>query len=171
MRITKMMAENAARKLTRKQFDELELSRKLFKTKLTEHCFSLVHENVKKAFIDELLNKFLSLTSSSQLNGCGFSYDWMSLTHSIPSIGGNRINIQFENNSKIGKELFELYESNIKETDRLNKLKADIELALVSMKTLKRVEIEFPEALEFLPKNENTAIMVNINPIREQLKK
>lgn len=52
----------------------------------------------------------------------------------------------------------------------INSLKSEIEQALLSLVTFKRVSENFPEAVPFLPKIQNTSLVVDLSNLRNKIK-
>jgi len=166
-----MMAENASKMLTKEKVAKLNQSEIKVKEDLCAYVFSKLPEHIKKAFNDSEIKPYLRCTSQVRLIGCGFNYDYFSVDKIPLKNDDNSHYVSFENGDKFGMKFFKQVQDNKIEKARLEKLVQDIEQALINMKTLKRVSVEFPEAMEFLPKSEITAICVSVEPIRQELKK
>lgn len=171
MRITKYMAEEASKQLVKKKKEELDKKQSLLFKSLYEYLKPKCNKDALKLLKDESTKGLICSTSSVRIvSGCGFSYDYIYLSESLPHWNGNTFQIEFESKDPKGIEFYSLFNEVTSLKSDVKKLEQDITTALVNLKTLKRVSVEFPEALEFLPKSETTAICVNIKPIREKLK-
>jgi len=165
------MAENASKQLVYNKKQKLQEKRNNLSQAFYDYLLDGCDKTLVKLLKDEKTKGFIKSSSSVKIiSGCGFSWDNVGLIDSLPSWFGNTFQIQFDNNDKKGIELFKLF-TEVKELkQKVEKLEEDIIITLMNLKTLKRVQVEFPEAVQFLPSNETTALSVDIKPIREALK-
>lgn len=162
-RITKLIAENVAVKLTEKQALEI----KELKTELSNKFTEIYLKTVPKEILD--LHKkypdFIETRSSFQMSGNGFQYQSLSLNSSFPAK-----NHCFSPNEVDAKMLLKLLNEIDKKKSELSKLKTEVEALVFGLRTYAKVNSEFPEATPFLPKTITSALMVNISDLRKKLK-
>jgi len=162
-RITKLIAENVAAKLTEKQDSEI----KELKSELSNKFTDIYLKTIPKEVLDfhKKYPEFIETRSNMQISGNGFQYQSLSLNKSFPA--KNHI---FLPNEKDAKTLLSLVNEISDKKSEHSKLKQEIEVLLFGLRTYTKVNSEFPEATPFLPKTITSALMVNISDLREKLK-
>ncbi len=162
-RITKQIAENVTEKLVNKKRNELIQ----INDKISELATQIVLKNTPKEVLNlfKTRKNYFQSTSSVRFDNNDFKWEWFTLYETLPS-DNNHYPISDEES----KKMFDLINKRDKAKSDLRKLKSEIYQALINLKTFKRVESDFPEAFEFLPKNGSTALVVNVESIRKQLK-
>lgn len=109
--------------------------------------------------------KYFETRRSIQLSGNGWNWRSLSLGEQIPYTG-----CCFNPDEKDGDFLLKLKNSYDQKHKDLELLISEIETSLISLRTYKRVEENFPEAFAFLPKKITTSLSININDIRKKIK-
>ena len=166
MRITKSIAKDVAIKLVAKK-EEILKSKK-------ETISSILYEMVLKTIPKEVLDTqekhshFFTYAKEVSINGNGFDFKYFELKQKI--VSKNRYNIIFEPTPQQAKVLSKLINEYETEKQSIQSLRNKIEIALFNLRTYNKVSENFPEALTFLPKLQNTSIAVNFSDIRKQLK-
>lgn len=165
--ITKNVAESIGYKLTQKIADKIKIKR----SEISEIVSKIYLENLPKDIvsISEKHRKYFKVSHKIRCEGNGLNSIEITLTKSVISDGNWQLCIlpSVSEAKKILKIYNELQDLNEKEKE----LKKSIENTLLQLRTYKRIEAEFPEAFEFLPKDSvvNT-LAVPIEDIRSQLK-
>jgi vacuolar-type H+-ATPase subunit I/STV1 len=165
MRITKTDAQSIAIKLTEKKQNEV--------IKTQEDLAKLGYEIAKKRVPKDVMDLFakrkeyIESTSIVTLVGVGLSYERIDLKTSIPTSNGwsNVIQVTEEEARKVTKMTNAL--------DKMEKeaesLRAEVESALLSLKTHAKITEQFSEAVPFLPFKQKSEIVVCIKDIRKKL--
>jgi hypothetical protein len=166
MRITKQIANDVALKL-------LEKKREVLKEKEKNISFRLRHMVEKHIPICVLdLSKkepnYFTWSDNVSINGNGFNYKHFDLDKEVPS--KHRFNTLFEPNETEAKELSSLINMFEKEKEEIKNLQKEIEITLFNLRTYNKVSENFPEALPFLPKGQNTSLSLNLSDLRNKLK-
>lgn len=161
--ITKTQAREIAVKLTEYQQKELEGVTTEANKYFTEVYLSTLPECLKEAF--EKYPLFFRGRSSFQLCGNGFNWQSVSTSKSVPYI-----NNTFSPSKEEAAKLLLLINKVEAKRSELKRLIIEIEVALNSLKTFKRISESFPEASNYLSYKVNTALAVNLSEIREKLK-
>lgn len=163
--VTKAIAKEVAERMLTKKADEI----KNLINKRDFFILCICRKNIKKEILD-FYNKhkdYVRSTNQVTLNDNGFHGDYFYLNERIPSKNSSTMHVSMS--VKDSKELLPL----IDEIDGLEKqyksLKIDIENALLSLKTYKKVSEEFKEAYGYLPNKISTSLVINIDKIREKL--
>jgi hypothetical protein len=167
MRITKDVAESTAEKMTAKKSLELLEMRNLFSEKIRNLILKQVPKEIIEAF--EKHPNYINSIGYVYLYGIGFNGNSVKFTK-VPYMGDNRFEIKSEMGATELLKQFNKIEALEKE---IKDLKLEIETALYStLKTYKRVQESFPEALQYLPKlnNDKTALVVNLSSLRDKIK-
>lgn len=165
MTISKTLAENIAKKLCSKKYNEYQKS-------VTEKDTTIEKVYIKKipkdvmAFFNKNPKMIIS-TSSICINGGGFHYYHATLSKRLPEI------------SRINDELFTQTEKDafLKLKNKVDLLKREytdllqeVTNALLNLKTTKRIAEHFPEAIQYLPTSEKLELAINITDIRNKIK-
>jgi len=167
MNITRTIAEEVAQKLTAQKQREIKEMKGRLGMAVTLAYESTIPKEV--AILFDTHKDWMKKVSSVRLHGRGFNYETINLSKVLPSkkeeYSSQNMNVEKEYGDKWIKD-HQLIEKAQKE---LKTLVAEIENALIGLKTYKRVEENFPEAAKFLPQKGNTAIAINLSHIRNQL--
>ncbi|HYH13984.1 MAG TPA: hypothetical protein VD794_02120 [Flavisolibacter sp.] len=162
-RITKTIAEQVAIKLTEKKSYHLEVLKAQLEDLATNIKIGYIPTDVLKAYRKN--SKYFKSCTSEYFRGPGlghyesFRYN-QSLPHTSEGVKVNELEAQslIQQRDKI---------EDLQNT--INKIKLDVENALLALRTYNNVEKEFPEAFEHLPSRTTTALSININDVRKQL--
>lgn len=161
--ITKAIANEVAIKLTEKKQKEI----KKLNSELNAIFYDMVVSKIPKEVLDAYKNhkEYFNRRSDMQMIGQGWNWRYISFGCELPY---NKT--VFEPNSKQSDILVKLKNTIEEKTDARNKLISEIEVALFSLRTYKRVEESFPEATPFLPEKITNVLAVNISDIRQKIK-
>jgi hypothetical protein len=167
MRITKEQAERTAKLMTEKKSMQLRQMNLSFSAKIRELKANETPKEVLEVY--EKYPNYFNRTTSVYLRGVGFNTDYVNIV-SIPYKNDS----YFEITKEMGAtELLKEF-NKIQQLDKdIQSLRLEIETALYStLKTYKRVQESFPEALQYLPKlnNDKTALVVNLSSLRDKIK-
>lgn len=174
MNITKQMADDIASELTKPLITQIEK----LNNKFTEILYDLAKADIDPKLIAIYENpdfeKYINTTSYVRLRGCGFNYETRSCKSPLPISRNsfNQFELVWENNDPIGLSTFKLFDKIKDESKKLELLKFEIRTTLIELRTVKRVEKEFPEAFKFIkvPTKTTNQLLVNISPLRYKIK-
>lgn len=163
MRITKTIAENVAKELTKKLDEKI----KEHQDDLEKIASEIFEKSLPKGLMEAYSKfpKYISTRGGFQLVGNGADYELMSFGKQLPSIKSS-----FQASLKETQSLIGRYD-NIK---RLKKEKSELETnikeALLALKTYKKVEQEFPEAVQYLPESSScVTIAIPMKDLRGEI--
>lgn len=165
-RITKSLAEDVARKMVATRIEAANLKENIF--------LELLYEKVKNIIPKEVLDfygcytEFIRECSEIRVSGYGFNYQYFSLCKKLPTQDKYGI-IEYLPSEKDANELLsymDAYQLAYREAKELQK---EIETTLFNLRNYKSVQDNFPEAFEFLPKQQTTAIALNISDLRQKI--
>lgn len=157
MRITKEIAENAARKLLAKKREQNAAKEKQFNAALSEQYRSTVPIDVLIVF--ETYPSYISTSRYLHLYDNGNYIAQIVVSDDLPKKDGN-LNLQL-----ISADVKRF--RNIKaEEKRIDELQETISNALYDLRTMKNVEKHFPEAVQYIPSAQTTALAINLEPLR-----
>lgn len=161
--ITKTQAEEAAVKLTATQQKEYDKARKETQTCFTELYLATIPEEVKSLF--EKYPSYFVSRKEFQLHGNGFNWQHVNTLKEVPCAKR-----AYSPEPKEAEKLLKLLNIEAEKRSELEKLRSEIEIALNSLRTFKRIKESFPEASKYLSIKTSTALAVNLSEIREKLK-
>lgn len=161
--ITKTQAGEIAVKLTANQQKEYDKARKETQTFFTEKYLATVPEEVKTLF--EKYPSYFDSRKEFQLQGNGFNWQYVNTLKEVPCS-----KITYSPEPKEAEKLLKLLNIEDVKRNELKKLRSEIEVALNSLRTFKRINESFPEASKYLSIKTSTALVVNLSEIREKLK-
>lgn len=161
--ITKTQAQEIAVKLTTNQQKEYDKARKETQTFFTEKYLATIPEEVKNLF--EKYPSYFVSRKEFQLQGNGFNWQYVNALKEVPY--SNRT---YSPEPKEAEKLLKLLNIEDEKRIELIKLRSEIEIALNSLRTFKRINESFPEASKYLQIKTSTALAVNLSEIREKLK-
>lgn len=162
-RITKLIAENVAVKLTEKQNTEIKELKAELSNKFTEIYLKIIPQEVFNVFKKH--RNFFKERQSVQIAGNGFQWQSIEFNKSLPYT-----NSTFTPNENDAKLLLSLLDKIEDKKSELSKLKQEITALVFNLGTYAKVNSEFPEATPFLPIIKSTALMINISDLRKKLK-
>jgi len=120
------------------------------------------------------LKPWVKYQSGIKLIGSGWNHEPIKLLKSLPSKNNSGFyeTVDFQDNETIAKALvlFNRYQDF---TEEIKVLETDIANTLKMLKTTKRIQEQFPDAMQYLPKDKKptTALVVNTQSILERLNK
>lgn len=165
MRITKSDAASIALKLTEKKTAQL----KKLKTEISQLGYDVLKGQTNKSVFEfyERFPNYFKKIDCINITGKGLNHQRINLPKSLPCTETyNKTVLVDDKNAAKLSALFNQEETIEKE---INKLKTDIEVALLSLVTYAKITSEFKEAVPFLPFKEKNALVVNIADIRKKL--
>lgn len=161
--ITKTQAQEIAVKLTVNQQKEYDKARKETQTFFTEKYLATVPDEVKNLF--EKYPSYFDSSKEFQLQGNGFNWQYVQTLKEVPYSKRT-----YSPDPKEAEKLLKLLNTEDCKRAELKKLRSEIEIALNSLRTFKRINESFPEASQYLTIKTSTALAVNLSEIREKLK-
>ena len=165
-RVTRTMAENAAEQLAKKAYDEkVAEARQELKT----IGLAMYEKYIPKAVRDAAKSHIEVLEDTSQLRFIvegASSWDYIGIYYdeSFPRLRAIVLNANDWKKLRKQEELVRSLEKEQREYC------ADVENALVNLRTEKNVREQFPEALPYMSFTTCTALVPNIDKLRLQLK-
>jgi len=165
MRITKQIADDVAKKLTEKKSKELEeLKSKLSDLVKKEYDKKIPTEVIELA---KLYPSYFDFNRYVRLNGNGWSYKNIELKGTVISQNGSS---HLEPDNKASLAIKSISDKVDDMNANISRLKTDVSNAIYNLRTYAKVSENFPEAISFLPKQQNTALQLNISDIKQRLK-
>tara|TARA_R110000772_G_C13170340_1_gene426984 strand:- start:50 stop:562 length:513 start_codon:yes stop_codon:yes gene_type:complete len=166
-RITKQIAEDVTKALLSKRREELKKVKDEYKGIIEHHILSLLPKKVLEVFSDPTTKNFLNTSCNFYISGQGISRTYESISQYLPYVGGNAsVELPKGASTKVEK----LMDKAKKMEDNIYSLKNEINASLLALGTFKRVQEQFPEAAEFLPKTSMpTSLVVNISKLRTKI--
>ena len=166
MRITKQIASDVAFKMLTKKREQLK-SKKVSISEKLEH---MILKTIPMGILDfsKKHPDYFKWADDVSINGNGFNYKHFDLNKNVVSI--SRYRVAFEPNEQEAKELSNLINSYEKQEKELKELQNEIEITVFNLRTYNKVSENFPEALPYLPKGENTSLTINLSDLRQKLK-
>jgi hypothetical protein len=163
MNITKAIATEVAEKLIQKQGLELNELKDSLKVKFEKIVIDATPKDVVDFY--KKYPNYVETRQSFQLSGNGFDYKYLNTKSSIPAFKSS-----FQPNERDAIILHGILNEIDKKEKEYKKLFSEIEIALFSLRTYKRVEETFPEAFLLLPNKITTSLSVNISDLRQKIK-
>ena len=161
-RITKAMAEAAAKELNKLAFDARIKKAKNDLQQLCEHFVrKYIPEQVRECGVTYLESYDHEKRQEFTTEGLGgYNYKCVYLSYEHPKY--NRINLSAHDfhDLDVADKLVRDLESDSR------KYEDDVYIALVNLRTKRNVEEQFPEALPYLDFTECTALVPNLMPLR-----
>jgi hypothetical protein len=166
-RITKSLAESIASSLLAKKKEKISHKRQELKEKVTQVIEQTIPEDVLK--FHESNQDWMRGSQDFRLqgDGTGTDYTHYRTTKTLPSNSQyNWVKIP----DKSHNEVMNLHSKIDKMESDLKKARFEVETAIFNLRTYSNLEKEFPEAAKYLPKNGTTALVVNIDKVRQLIK-
>lgn len=161
--ITKVIASEVAIKLTAKKQKEINLLRTELREEFESIYLKTIPTEVLKCF-EKFPNYFESRNEIS-VSGNGLNWQRLFFTRKLPVNSGTYLPNKVDAESLLKKE------NNIQDRNKeILKLRTEIEIALFSLRSYKRIIEQFPEAQPFLPEKISNALAINISDIQSKLK-
>lgn len=165
-RITKQIANAVANQLVLPKRQDVQNQENKLKGIATGIYLKSIPTEVMQQF--EKYPSYFKKRISFELKEHGFNYERFSLEKNLPENSENYyIQVTAGDSSILRIEKDKVQDM----TDELNRLRLDIENAIFNLRTYNNVEKEFPEAFKLLPKQQTTALIVNLKDIRCKLDK
>lgn len=163
--ITKTQAQEIAVKLTETHKKDYDKACKETQSFFTEKYLATIPEEIKTLF--EKHPSYFTSRKEFQLQGNGFSWQYIETLKEVPFSKRTH-----SPEPKEAEKLLKLLNTEDEKRNELRKLRTEIELALNSLRTFKRINESFPEANKYLIIKTKTSIAVtlNLSEIREKLK-
>ena len=134
-----------------------------------------VREAVAEAYLNHLPDEvvvlfrsrpqYVNTTGSLRIDGNGFNNEYYRLFRTVPQ-GESNLFLPKPGEAKILREAIDRVAT---EEAKLKELKRDIYNALITLKTVKRISEQLPEAIPFLNIKTSTAITLNLSDLRKRL--
>jgi len=165
-RITKQIAEDVAIKLLAKKYSEIKTLKEELSDKVKAAYDKTIPEDVVELSIK--YPSFFEFRSYVRINGNG--WNWQNIDLSTRVISKTNNSAVFEPEVELANGLKKLHNKITDKETEVRNLRSETENTLYSLRTYAKVSEVFPEAVVFLPKHENTSLIVNVNELREKLK-
>jgi polyhydroxyalkanoate synthesis regulator phasin len=161
--MSKQLAETIATQLTKESKEKIQ---KLSK-EISEFCEKIIIKKTPKEIMElyKTNKEYLQLSVCFYFSGKGLNYTVITLTKSLPY--SNSRNIILED--KDAEHLVNLLNKGKIKKDETNKLFNEIVNNLLVLKTSKKIEENFPEAFELIPKTQ-ALVCTNTNEVRLKIK-
>lgn len=156
-RITKAIAEAVAKEMVAPLREKLKIFEKenIIDTFSNWYVANRIPKRVWEIHLDSKINsEFINTKREFSLKGFGFDFERIILEESLPvPTESYYYSLTFsEKESKFANDLFKSFSQKIKKEEKIKKLEADIKATLLRLGTFKKVELEFPQAVEFINK-------------------
>lgn len=161
--ITKTIAKAVATKLVEKQSQKVQD----LKIELGNYFTNEYQNTLPRVVLEGFKNhpNFFNTCKSFSMTGHGFNWETITANKSLPCTSSSKT---FD--ETVLRELRKKYDA-VKDAKKLvETLIFEIETALLNLKTYSKINANFPEATPFLPIKTDTALMVNVDNIRNKLK-
>lgn len=164
-RITIQIAKDITTALLSKKHNEYEGVRLEYKGLIENHILANTPVKILEIFNDSSLKRYLKTDQSISISGPGIKHAYETLTNTVPTKGSG-IELPKELASKVEK----LIQKSDKMWNEIKELRNEINASLLALGTFKRVQEQFPEAAQFLPKTSvSTSLVVNVSKLREKI--
>lgn len=162
--VTKEIAKEIAKILTAKKADKVEKMEKSFSNKVLAAYNKSLPQSIRAAFKSH--PQYFRGGSYINLSGNGWSHRQVSLgDRVVHPKDGAYWSPQAEVNQMLTKLDYEIQDAK----KEIATLVTEIESALLSLRTYKRIEEKFPEAFKVIPEKVSTALIVNLDEVRAKL--
>lgn len=166
MRITKTIAEWVAKQLTQPKRLEQWAIRNKRSELVRAYYLNQLPDDILKLY--NTYPNYFKKTTSTRIDAPGLSgnYNSYSLGTALPEKHGSCLVIS----AKDAEPIIEFDNIDVSMGKEIETLQANIESALLSLRTYNKVQKEFPEAFKLLPPSSvNTGLAINIKDIRCKL--
>lgn len=152
-------------KIAKEKLDQINV---LF-DKFNEHLVSEYNKNLPPSVVvfHNQMPHYIEAQSYIRVTGNGFHHDSFGVNVRVIS---NKSSNYFEPNVEVVAILLKMYNEYKDERKIYNTLIVDIENALIQLKTYKNIEVQFPNAIKYLPTKSITTVAVNLDSIFNRLK-
>jgi len=167
MRITKDIAQDVAIKLLAKKYASI----KQFKLQLAEKIKPAYDKTIPEDVLKTASKypDYFDINNYVRLNGNGWNYVNINM-EGLKVVSKRSISPLFEPQGKFADVIKKLHNELADKESEVKQLKTEIENTLYSLRTYAKISEIFPEAVPFLPKHENTQLVVNVQGLRDRLK-
>ena len=165
MRITKYLANKVAQQLIEKKQKEVSTLRTEFQEYLTVVAEKRVPKDVMEFFKKQC--EYVETSQSIFLNEKGFNREVISLTRQVPAKSSSSLHIVL--NDTEATKAKRLHNAWLKAKENVERLKRELENALLNLRTYNRIEKELPEAFQLLPQGGGMLIPINIEKLRKEI--
>lgn len=167
MRISKDSSRLVASQMLKARYDQQE---KLLK-ELSSLTTSIVLKDMDKGLLKTFKSypKYFRTRQSVEIFGKGFTGISIPLESKIPTAsewGSDRISFD----DKTNEWLFDKYKKLTSYKNETENLRKELENTLFTLGTFKKIQEALPEAVPFLPKSSVTAVIPDLNKLRQRLK-
>lgn len=163
MNITKALANEIANKLVVNKTTEIKSLTEDIREKFEAMYISTIPSRVMDLF--NAHPSYVRTRSSFQLSGNGMNYEYMNTRREVPCISGT-----FCPTSEQARVLIRLKDNINNKKDERDLLVKELEATIYGLRTYKRVEDNFPEAFELLPKIISNKLMIDLTDLRNKIK-
>jgi len=162
--ITKAIATEVAVKLTAKKQEEI----KNLDLKLREQFEIVYLKSLPKEVVLAFENapNYFNTSNSVQISGNGFNWQSLGFTKKMPVLR----NCSHQLSDKEASDFLKKYNTIEDKKSKCRDLIYEIETALFSLRSYKKIGEQFPEAIPFLPEKITSALAINISDIQYKLK-
>lgn len=165
MVLTKEAAYRISALLCDKHDKKAKAAQKEFESFITVLWEKTIPTEVIKMFVKH--RKYFRAEANIRVHGNGFNSEYVSLSKSLPGCSGYSVLDISEKDASKAKQL-QVSANDLKE--KYKKLLTEVEVSLLTLKTFKRIQESFPEAVQYLPKAESRELIINFNDVRAKLK-
>jgi hypothetical protein len=162
--LTKYKADEIATAMTAKEREKFNALSKQVREQVVATYLTHLPDEIVTIYHSK--PQYLNTTGSLRIDGNGFNNEYFRLFKSVPQ-GENSLFMPKPAEAKVLRKSIDLLES--KEIE-LKELKRDIYNALITLKTVKRISEQLPEAIPFLNLETQTAVTLNLTDLRKRLK-
>lgn len=164
-RITNEMAEQIAKAMTSEKLEAIKKLESEISEKTREEVLKTIPKEVKDFF--KKFPEWTQRDGSVRLNGNGCDHERVRV-ETVPS--KNNGTVYHNPSNEFASEILKLINKRDKLKNDLSTLKKSIENALKQLRTFKKIREAFPEAAEFLPKDNAPMLpCINLDVIRKNL--
>lgn len=166
-RITKVIATDVAKKMSKPAMEQRKKAQDLLREAVYVIMIKRTPKILKEAF--EKYPNYFTTSSCVKFAGNGFNHEILWTSEKFIKPEGSYGNTIIEPTDAEAKIVKPLYEDFKKKQGDYTSLANKIEVTLNNLKTYNKVKTDFPEAFDFLPPKNSTALAIPIEDIRKQL--
>lgn len=168
MRISQQKASDIAEKMIEPKKEAIKILADSFKDALINRIErETIPLEVFSLWQNPYVRKYMKACGSVILIGSGFHHETFYLNRTFPHFENSSLVINLEGEE--GKKAFEMYSKLQDAKEKASKLKREIQQALLNLKTLKNIRLQFPEALPFLNVEPQNLPALNLTELRNQI--
>lgn len=166
-RLTKQEANVLSHTLIAPKLERVKKLEKIFQIHVMGLYKLQIPEEVKQTF--EKYPEYFTVDDHIRLDSHGFSSEWVDLPNENDRVLERDGSTELKLTRELAKELYATKMAWVKENDKVEKLRKEIEQALVNLGTYNRIVEQFPEAAPLLPKKYSPPA-VNYNRLKPVVK-